>query len=76
MTTSGRVATTAVDERLLKRLPEENDVTGKRQNDPDESSADIVLTELQDAVREHELILRKQEDLIRRLRDELGGVKA
>lgn len=39
------------------------------------SGADSVLEELQKAVREHERILQQQELLIRRLREELKGVR-
>lgn len=40
-----------------------------RRGEPDD-----ILVELQRAVQEHERILLRQEELIKRLRDELKGV--
>lgn len=42
--------------------------------DGDEENADAVLEDLQEAIREHERILKRQGELIRRLRSELKGV--
>lgn len=39
------------------------------------TATDDVLKELQRAVQEHERILHRQEELIRKLRDELKGVQ-
>lgn len=41
---------------------------------PRDAESDDVLAELQKAVAEHERILHRQEELIRRLRYELKGV--
>jgi len=40
-----------------------------------ETDTEDVLAELQRAVQEHDRILQRQEELIRRLRDELKGVE-
>lgn len=47
-------------------------MTDTRHGDPGDASN--VLRELQEAVAEHEKILQRQEELIRRLRDELKDV--
>lgn len=65
-----------MDERFFDEAPEAKNVTAARsgRQSAEDVAADNVLAELQKAVQEHELILRKQADLIRRLRSELGGV--
>lgn len=61
-----------VDERFFGRGMEKT-VTDTRHENP--GDANNVLRELQEAVAEHEKILQRQEQLIRRLRDELKDVR-
>jgi hypothetical protein len=66
-------AGTVVGNRPLSRFQEEA-LMAKTRDGGDPGSGQGVLAELQKAVAEHERILQRQEELIRRLREELKDV--
>lgn len=68
-TMASRLVVLAVDDRKGARSM----AAPKTAGDPDDPGD--VLAELQRAVQEHERILWRQEELIKRLRDELKGVE-